>query len=154
MTRHINKIVACLALMICMPGLAAAELSNRCTNDILKGQYVFTATGFTRAPNSAPGTPWVPKAIVEVLHFNGDGTLSGPSVTLANPFGDTGAILNPAGAAGSYSVNEDCTGTMQFLDAVGVAFKFVVDPPLGDTIYMIQINPNNNVFQGRAERVW
>jgi hypothetical protein len=155
MTRLLTKYSAGLYLMVCLPGFAAADAANRCTDDILSGQYVFTASGFTRPPDSAPGTPWVPKAIVEVLQFNGDGTLSTPAVTVANPFGDTGAILQPpSGAAGSYSIGEDCTGTLQFQDAAGVTFRIYVDPPLGDTIYMIQINPNNNVFQGSARRVW
>ena len=86
-----RTLAAVLPLVLCLPGLAAAEPAKECRNDILKGQYVFTALGFTRPPGSGPGTPWVPKAIVEVLHFNGDGTLSTPFVTVANPFGDTGA---------------------------------------------------------------
>jgi hypothetical protein len=150
------KYAATLPLILCFPGFAAAEPTNRCKNDILQGQYVFTASGFTRPPDSSPGTPWVPKAIMEVLQFNGDGTLSTPAVTVANPFGDFGSILQPpsGGAAGTYSINEDCTGTVQFLDASNVAFKIYVDPPLADTIWLIQINPTNNVFQGSAKRVW
>ena len=145
---------AAFPMILCLPGLAAAKPTNRCTNDILKGQYVFSASGFTRPPNSVPGTPWVPKAIIEVLQFNGDGTLSTPAVTVANPFGDTGNILQPpAGANGTYSINEDCTGTVQFSDAANVTFKVYVDPPRGTTIWLIQINPNNNVFQGSAKRV-
>lgn len=150
-----TKCAAALSLILCLPGLAAADPTSRCKEDILRGQYVFTATGFTRAPNSAPGTPWVPKAIIEVLHFNGDGTLTTPSVTVANPFGDVGNILQPpsGGAPGSYSINDDCSGTVQFLDANNVTFKIYVDPPQGDTLWMIQTNPANNVFQGSAKRV-
>jgi hypothetical protein len=36
-------------------------------------------------PPAFPGTPWVPKAILEVLHFNGDGTLTTPVVAIATP---------------------------------------------------------------------
>jgi len=75
-------------------------------------------------------------------------------VTAENPFGDTGAILQPgAGASGSYSINDDSIGTVHFFDANNVTFKIYVDPPRGDTIWMIQINPANNVFQGVAGRV-
>ena len=149
------KCVTILSLLfLCVPGLAVADASNRCTNDILHGRYVFKATGYTRNPASEPGTPWVPKAILEVLQFNGDGTLTTPSLTAANPFGDTGAILQPpAGAPGAYSINDDCTGTVHFFDANNVTFKIYVDPPRGDTIWMIQTNPANNVFQGIANRV-
>jgi hypothetical protein len=145
---------AIFSLIPCLPGLAAAEPTNRCKDVILKGQYVFTASGFTRAANSLPGTPWVPKAILEVLQFNGDGTLSTPALTAANPFGDLGAILQPpSGAPGVYSINDDCTGSVHFSDANNVMFDIYVDTRRGDTIWMIQTNPANNVFQGSAKRV-
>lgn len=150
-----TKCAATLLLTLCLPGIASAWKSNKCDDDILSGQYVFTASGFTRAPASGPGTPWVPKAILEILHFNGDGTLTTPAITIANPFGDSGSVLQPpSGAPGSYTINEDCTGTVQFFDASNVTFKIYVDPPRGDTIWMIQTNPLNNVFQGTAQRVW
>ena len=151
-----RKIATILPLILCISGLADANPTRRCNDNILKGQYVFTASGFTRAPDSAPGTPWVPKAAVTVMQFNGDGTLSTPSLNLANPFGDLGNFVSPpsGGAPGSYSINDDCTGTIQFFDPANVMYKIYVDPPRGDTIWMIQSNPANNVFQGSAKRVW
>ena len=148
-----------LSLILGLPGLAAAQAPSRCKDDILRGQYIFTASGFTRAPGSPPGTHWVPKAIVEILHFNGDGTHTTPSVILANPFGDTGAVLQvePA-SSGTYSINEDCSGTVTFAD--GIQYKIHVAPPRGDEFWMIQINPthnpnaNNNVLQGSGKRLW
>ena len=118
---------------------------------------MFTATGSTRPPASAPGTPWTPKAILEILLFNGDGTLTTPAVTVANPFGDTGGILAPPagapGAPGAYIVNADCTGRIHFFDANGAMFNIFVETPHGDTVQMIQVNPSNNVFQGSARRM-
>jgi hypothetical protein len=144
-----------LALLVCLPGLAAADPTARCDADLLKGVYVFSATGFTPAPNSGPGTPWVPKAIVEVLSFDGDGTLTAPGLAVANPFDDLGNVLQPPqGAPGEYSINADCTGTVHFFDAANVTFYIYVEPPRGDTISMLQTNPANNVFQGSARRVW
>ena len=154
MKSNIAKCVALVPLLVCLSGPVAADSTNRCGADLLKGQYVFTASGFTRAVNSVPGTPWVPKAILEILNFNGDGTLSTPAVTVANPFGDVGSILSPpAGAPGAYIVNDDCTGRVHFFDANGVMFNIYVEPPRGDTIWMIQTTPANNVFQGTAKRV-
>jgi hypothetical protein len=152
------KCAATLSLILCLPGPASADPANRCKDDILNGQYVFTASGFTRTPGSAPGAPWVPKAIIEVIQFNGDGTLTTPAVTVANPFGDLGNILQPpSGAPGVYWINDDCSGTVQFLDASNVTFKIYVEPPKGNTegktIWMIQTNPDNNVFQGSATRI-
>ena len=148
------KCPAIFALILCLPGFAAAQPTTKCKDGMLNGQYVFTGSGFTRAPNSLPGTPWAPKALLEVFQFNGDGSLSTPALTLANPFGDLGNILQPpSGAPGVYSINADCTGTVQFSDANNVKYNIYVDPPKGDTIWMIQTNPANNVFQGSAKRV-
>lgn len=150
----ITTCAAVLPLLLCAPGPAAANGVNPCKDEILNGRYVFAARGFTRPPDSAPGTPWVPKAIVEVIHFNGDGTLSVPSVTVANPFGDLGSILQPpVVGSGTYAVNDDCSGIVQFLDAANTTFNIQVDPPRGNTLWLIQVNPANNVFQGNAKRV-
>jgi hypothetical protein len=149
------KCAASLSLLLCFPCLAsAADHAKRCDVDILKGRYILAANGFTRAPGSLPGSPWVPKAIIEVLQFNGDGTLTTPGVNLANGFGDLGTILQiPAGSDGTYSINDDCGGTLHFGDANGVSYKFYVDAASADKIWLIQTNPANNVFQGTATRV-
>jgi len=42
---------------------------------------------------------------------------------------------------------------VQFLDANNVTYKIFVDPLQDHTIWMIQTNPANNVFQGSARRV-
>jgi hypothetical protein len=146
------KCAATLPLLLGIPGLAAAD-GPPCNDETLKGRYVFTASGFTRPPDSTPGTPWVPKAIVEVIHFNGDGTLSVPAVTVANPFGDLGQVLQPPPGTGTSAVNDDCSGFVQFLDPARTAFSIQVDPPRSNTIWLIQINPLNNVFAGTATRV-
>lgn len=143
-----------LALALALPGLGWATPGGRCSNAMLQGKYVFTATGFTRAPGSPPGTPWVPKAIVEVIQFNGNGTLTTPLIVAANPFGDSGGVLAPpAGAPGEYQLDSDCRGTVRFFDAGNVAFAIYVEP-WSRRVHMIQIHPANNVFQGTAERVW
>jgi hypothetical protein len=158
MEKHMKGFLARCAvtfpLILCVPGLAAADVSIACKDEILKGRYVFTASGFTRPPGSAPGTPWVPKAIIEAIHFNGDGTLSVPAVTVANPFGDLGNILQPPAGAGTYAVNDDCSGFVQFHDPANTTFNIQVDPPQGNTIWLLQINPTHNVFLGSATRVW
>ena len=148
-------LAAILPLVLCLPGLALADPGKRCGERTLKGDYVLTASGFTRPPMSGPGTPWVPKAIIEVIHFNGDGTLTTPYVAVANPFGDTGNVLPPVpgtpGTPGQYVLNDDCTGTLTFNDGV-VAYRIVVEHPSGDTVRMLQSSPPNNVFLGTARR--
>ena len=61
-------------------GLSDVALANdKCLVNTLRGLYVFSATGFIipAAPASAQ-----PKAIVEFIRFNGDGTLDVPGATL------------------------------------------------------------------------
>lgn len=147
-------VLSTLITIVASAAALPASAGEQCTAEMLKGRYVFTATGATRPAASTPGVAWTPKAIVEVVVFNGDGSLTTPFVTVANAFGDTGGILNPpgGGAPGAYIVNEDCTGRIHFFDATGAMFNIVVEPK-GETVWMIQVNPVNNVFQGTAKRV-
>jgi hypothetical protein len=119
-----------------------------CSKSILRGLYVFTASGF----NIVGGVPQ-PKAIVELINFNGDGTVTSGQTTVSI----NGTIVHSSDIPGNYSVGPDCTGTLQFLDGranpkfdLFVAFK-------GSQIQMIQSEQAASaglpVFQGTAERV-
>jgi hypothetical protein len=141
---------ALLALALCLPSLA---LANTCSNATLKGRYTFATSGFTRLPFAPPGTPWTPKAIVETLRFDGGTGVTALSFTAANPIGDLGNIVPGTNVPGTYSVQPDCNGTVLFQDQNATAFAIHVGP-WGNTIYMIQINPLNNVFEGVAKRSW
>ncbi|MEO5629327.1 MAG: hypothetical protein ABIQ62_06125 [Thermomonas sp.] len=147
------KCSAALALAACLPGVTMAAPPGTCSTETLSGRYVLTASGFTRAPASAPGTTWVPKAIVEVLQFDGHGSFVTPTIVVANPFGDSGAVVQPPmGAAGEYTINADCTGSVHFFDAINVTFFIFIERP-GKTFRILQSNPSNNVLLGSAERV-
>ena len=80
----------------------------------LNSTYVFTAAGFGTPPGGS--APTAPKAIVEILSFNGDGTIDTPKVTLSV----NGMIINEGpGSSGTYTVdtstaNGICTGTLKF----------------------------------------
>lgn len=152
-----KNLAAMLSLLSCLPALAMDHSARNCGNAQLKGRYVFTALGFQRAPDSPPGTPWIPKAILQVMQFSGDGRVTTPVLTIANPPippVDAGAIVSPPGGGtlGEYLIEDDCTGIVQFFDAGNVTFRVVVDRPKGD-VWMIQTNPPNNVFQGTAKRL-
>ena len=152
MKHQLKQLAVVAALIMAVPGFATAQGPKACRVQTVHGQYIFSATGHTRANLESP---WVPKAIIEVIDFNGDGTVTVPAVTVANPGGNTGLILDRApGGSGSYSLNDDCTGTLQFSD--GVSFKIYVSPR-GHEIWLIQmtgLGGSLNVFQGKAERVW
>jgi len=146
MKQLITKCALGASLIICIPGLAVADGPKGCKHDMLRGQYVFTATGFSRAADGS----WFPKAIVEYIDMKGDGTLSVPAATVANRANDGAVVQSPPGGVGAYSLNDDCTGTLQFTN--GPSFN-IFAAPRGEEFWMIQTNPNN-VLQGNVKRLW
>lgn len=128
------------AMVLGACGLARAdERDNGCSLRTLRGTYVFSASGFNIVAGVAQ-----PKAIVEVIRFNGDGTLSVPAATVSL----NGVIIRSLpGGFGTYTIEDDCTGTVAFN---GPTFDAFVSRD-GDSLSMIQTNPNT-VFQGTATR--
>ena len=128
-----------VAMMVSLSGVALAD--NDCTLKTLRGSYVFSANGY----NLVSGVPQ-PKTIVEVIDFNGDGTLSVPAATRSV----NGVIARtPPGGTGSYTVDVGCKGTIAFTG--GPSFDIFISPK-GEMLWMIQTN-SDTVFQGPATRV-
>ena len=120
-------------------GVSTAETArSACSERTLRGSYVFSASGF----NIVSGVPQ-PKAIVEVIVFNGDGTLEVPAATVSL----NGVIVRSLHSVGTYTVADDCSGTIAF---TGPTYDMFLSKD-GDEISMIQTNPNT-VFQGLATR--
>jgi hypothetical protein len=120
-------------------GVSSAEAARgACTERTLRGSYVFSASGF----NIVAGVQQ-PKAIVEVIVFNGDGTLAVPAATVSL----NGVIIRSLHSVGTYTVEDDCSGTVTFN---GPTYDMFLSKG-GDDIAMIQTNPNT-VFQGLATR--
>jgi nitrous oxide reductase len=117
---------------------SAAAAPGACTERTLRGSYVFSASGF----NIVGGVPQ-PKAIVEVIVFNGDGTLDVPAATVSL----NGMIIRSLHSVGTYTVEDTCAGTVTFN---GPTYDMFLSKD-GDEISMIQTNPNT-VFQGLATR--
>lgn len=111
-----------------------------CRLKTLHGSYLFAASGFNIVGGVAQ-----PKAIHEGIEFNGDGTLTVPSVTLSV----NGNVSHPPGAPGDYTVEADCRGTLVF--SSGQTYDIVVALD-GETVWMFQTNLNT-VFQGTATRL-
>jgi len=137
-----------VAMTFGLSGIAPADAKDKCTDATLDGLYVFAATGYT-IPASGPAQP---KAIVEFIRFNGDGTLDVPGATRSL----NGVIAQiPPGGTGTYTVadlvpaDEACAGSLTFTG--GPSFDLFI-PTKGGDIRMIQTNPNN-VFQGTATKV-
>jgi hypothetical protein len=131
--------VLVIGLIAAQPAFAEDE-SPSCSVATLRGTYIFDASGYINLPSG-----WTPKAVVEFLQFNGDGTLT--SVGTANIGGNlAGASFHPT--TGNYTVNEDCTGTLAF-NPSGPHFDiFVVRG--GSQLHMIQTD-TGNVLVGRGE---
>lgn len=133
---------AVAAAMLLASGTAWAQSEGpECREHKLKGLYVFTASGY--AMNGA-----VPKAIVELIRFNGDGTLvvTGGTVSV----GGNITAIQPGVATGTYSLDEDCRGTLSFLPS-GPNFN-IFATPRGDDLWMVQTNPGN-IFQGNVTKM-
>jgi len=134
------------AMMFGSSGNAKADAQAPiCGAHTLRGSYVFNAHGWNIVGGVA-----VPKAIVEGIDFNGDGTLVSPFATVSI----NGNILHFSGASGSYTVNPDCTGTLTFPGAA--SFDIFVEPGDGKQVWMIQTGPavpGPPVFEGTATKV-
>ena len=121
-----------VGLLTVEPGYAEKkEHEPTCTLETLQGRYLFATTG----SNIVESVPQ-PIGIVEVIDVNGDGTLNVPAVTLSA----NGTILRFADVGGSYTVNEDCTGTITFVTDVHLDI-FIA--PNGKEFDLIQTDANS-----------
>jgi hypothetical protein len=89
-----------------------------CSVGMLRGLYLWTFDGYANL-----GGNLVPKAVMQGLRFNGDGTTFNPFGTV-NIGGTT--IIDATGGVGTYTVAADCTGTLSITD--GPSFNMYVGP--------------------------
>jgi hypothetical protein len=98
-------------MVLAVSGVARAHDDDddrkACSVATLDGLYLFTASGF-----NVIGTTAQPKAIVELITFNGDGTITGGKTTVSL----NGTILHSTGTPGTYTLGPDCTGHLKFMD--------------------------------------
>lgn len=131
------------ALALGTSGTARAESTPQsCSAHTLRGSYLFATHGWNIVGGIAQ-----PKAIVEGIDFDGNGTLVSPFATVSI----NGTIIQSSGAPGTYTVAADCTGTLTFTG--GASFAIFVESS-GQQLWMIQtagLVPA--VFEGMATRV-
>jgi hypothetical protein len=138
----------CLATVLALGacGIAQAEEEGRrCREGSLDGLYIFSASGYTIVGGVAQ-----PKAIVELIRFDGGGSLIAPAATRSINGVITQFPFNPNSPLGHYTLNPDCTGTVTF--GVGGPSFDIFASPNGEDAWMIQNQPNT-VFQGNVARV-
>jgi hypothetical protein len=133
-----------LAMTLAIPGTARAdrEWQNVCGPQTLRGSYVFNPHGFDIVTGAAQ-----PIAVFEGIDFNGDGTLTVPFATVSV----NGLILHfPPGGTGTYTLNQNCQGTLTFTGGP-INFDIFVRAN-GKEIEMIRTD-DNTVLNGTAKRV-
>jgi hypothetical protein len=125
-------------------GIASANGRDRCTDAALDGFYVFTASGFDIVSGVSQ-----PVAIVELIRFNGDGTVDVPGGRVSV----NGSIF-PTVSTGTYTIasltapNKGCEGSLIF---PGVQLYMFI-PPDAHHIQLIRTDPGT-VFRGTATKV-
>src|SRR5437660_6077001 len=129
-------LAAALALGTSSPARAAAD-SQVCSVDSLRSLYLWTFDGYTRL-----GGNLVPKAVMQGLQFNGDGTTY-------NPFGTVNIggtiIIDATGGVGTYTVAADCTGTLSITN--GPTFNMYIGPG-AKQLWITQTNVGSGDFTG------
>ncbi len=107
----------------------APDSHHGCHVGMLRGLYLWTFDGYQNV-----GGSFVPKAIMQGLQFNGDGTTF-------NPFGTVNIggtiIIDATGGVGTYTVAADCTGTLSITG--GPSFSMYVGPG-GKLLWITQTN--------------
>ena len=112
-----SLVAAAMALGMSATARAAAD-TQVCSVGTLKGSYLWTFDGY----QNFGGNP-VPKAIMQGIQFNGNGTFTVPFGTVN--IGGT-IIIDVTGGVGTYTVAADCTGTLSITD--GPSFNMYVGP--------------------------
>jgi hypothetical protein len=150
MLRRLSGLAVAALSMVLVTGTAMANENHHCNVGLLDGLYVFTASGFAN-PSNAPSFP---KAIIEVLRFHGDGTVTTPFATVSM---NGKVFTNAPGGSGTYTVaaldppEGVCAGTLTFSDAPNPSFNLVI-PPSAERIWLLMTNPPS-VFEGNAVKV-
>jgi len=126
LTKMIMSSLAFACALVCLAATMApatsatarAEADRHCSVGMLRGLYVWTFDGYANF-----GGNLVPKAVMQGIRFNGDGTTF-------NPFGTVNIggtiIIDATGGVGTYTVAADCTGTLSITD--GPSFNIYVGP--------------------------
>lgn len=136
-----------LAILILTSTCAFAQDHNkhrgRCSNATLRGTYGFTISG-TR-PTGPPPAPLETFVGLAVTHYDGQGNLT---QTYGTSHGSINGDSSTDTGSGTYSINEDCSGTM-VLNLTGripaVSLKlWVVLVDGGDQVNLVVMTPTPN----------
>jgi hypothetical protein len=126
-TRRLVGLLAVPAMLLGLTAMASATENNGCSNETLRGDYGFVIHGFSPNPDGTQS----PNQGIAITHFDGAGKLTQRDFVetagvpnAGNGNATTGFVFS-TGETGSYTLNSDCTGTMQI--------DLNVPVPLGST---------------------
>jgi hypothetical protein len=125
---------ACLAAAMSLGTSATARAAagaQVCSVGKLNGLYLWTLDGYANL-----GGNLVPKAVMQGIQFNGDGTTYGPFCTVN--IGGT-ILIDVSGSVGTYTVAADWTGTLSITD--GPSFNIYVGPG-AQQVWTTETSPN------------
>jgi len=111
---------------------AAPRFPKHCTIGTVSGAYAFQASGVVTQPVPQLQIPAGPFAGLTLMK------LSGGTFTFNGTQSFNGTIV-PAVGGGTYTVNDDCTGTA--VDNFGTPYSFVIADD-GDEIRIMNVAPN------------
>ena len=112
------SLIATIAVVTSASAQPTAADARDCSVGMLKGLYMWTFDGYTHLNGNL-----LPKAVMQGLQFNGDGTTYNPFGTVN--IGGT-VIIDATGGVGTYTVAADCTGTLSIVN--GPSFNIYVGP--------------------------
>src|SRR3954466_13991032 len=134
--------------MVMMFGMVAAAMttqqgyaegaSKTCSLETLKGRYQFASAGHAVINGAA-----VPLAVAGFDILDGHGNLLSNSTLIV---GGTVIFQNLVVPNGSYTVNKDCTGTLNLAANPRVLSIFVA--PDGEAFDYVQTAPSDNILAG------
>ena len=142
------SLVAAMTLGTSATAGAAAD-GQACSVHMLRGLYLWTFDGYANL-----GGNLVPKAVMQGLRFNGDGTTFNPfgTVNIGGTF-----IFDVTGGPGTYTVAADCTGTLTPGPGISPTFNIYVGPG-AQQVWTVEVSSPNppagiGVSVGTAVRV-
>jgi len=98
----------------CFPAVSGAAWATDdygCSNDTLRGEYAFGATAYTPPPLPNGSPPPQTEVVTGIKVFDGQGNLTQRDYRGDNLLGPD--FAPPGQETGTYTVNSDCTGSME-----------------------------------------
>jgi hypothetical protein len=135
-TRLLILLAVVVPFTLVFASAGASRGGRHCDEESLHGPYGYSATATVHVPPGAPGIVAYPAAVGRFV-ADGRGNAAGHDVSNVN------GVATPRTTTATYTVNPDCTGTMEvvFVPGTPLTFFFVI-VDRGDELRMITTTPS------------